>query len=221
MKIITIGVFGATGLTGRHVVSHALKKGYKVQALARNPEKVKIKDVNLTVVQGDFESVSALKQTVKDADYVICCAGGVYGKGYDKGMMTRFIKRLWPILDVESSLNAFLFQSVFFAPKPDGSNPLLLKLLAKPAAFFSGSTEMLKDNTAVTNFMAANKKDSFDFVVTRPGKLVDEVGGKDLFASQKPSFDSIAFADLGAFSVEAVTDKSLYGTYPFISPKNQ
>lgn len=134
----TISVSGATGLTGRHVVNHALKQGYKVQVLARNPSKVKIENANLTVIQGDSEGVDALKETVHGASHVICCAGGTYGRNYDKGMMTRFIERLWPILDSEQSLKAFLFQSVFFAPEPGGSNPFLLKLLAPPAAFFYG-----------------------------------------------------------------------------------
>ena len=219
MKSITIGVFGATGQTGRNVVSHALKQGFKVQALVRDPSKVQLDDANLTLFKGDFEDVSALKETVKGSHFVICCAGGAYGKNYDKGMMSRFIKRLWPILDEEESLEAFLFQSVFFAPEPNGSNPFLLKLLAGPAAYFSGSTEMLKDNTAVTKFMAANKKDSFEFVITRPGKLVDKEGGMSLQASQKPSFDAVSFKDLGAFAVEAVMDETLYGTYPFVSLK--
>jgi hypothetical protein len=219
MKNITIGVFGATGLTGRNVVSHALKQGFKVQALVRNPSKVQIDDANLTLIEGDFEDVSALKETVKGAHFVICCAGGASGKNYNKGMMGRFIKRLWPILDAEESLKAFLFQSVFFAPEPDGSNPFILKLLARPAAYFSGNTEMLKDNTAVTKFMASNKKDSFEFVITRPGKLVHKEGGMSLQASEKPSFDAISFKDLGAFAVEAVMDETLYGTYPFVSLK--
>ncbi|WP_026753065.1 NAD(P)H-binding protein [Sediminibacter sp. Hel_I_10] len=219
MNSITIGVLGATGLTGRHVVNYALEQGYNVQALVRNPSKIKIKNDKLKIVKGDFENVDALKETVHGANYVICCAGGTYGKDYDKGMMTRFIECLWPILDNELSLKAFLYQSVFFAPKPDGSNPMLLKLLAPTAAFFTGATEMLKDNTTVTKFMASNKKDSFDYIITRPGKLVDKKGSVSLVASSKPSFDAISFEDLGVFNVKTVVDETLYGSYPFVAVK--
>jgi len=216
---VTIGVFGATGQTGRHVVHHALDRGHKVRALARNPDKVGVEDDKLTVVQGDFESISSLQETVKGTTHVICCAGGTYGKGYDRGMMTRFVTRLWPMLDAELSLVAFLFQSVFFAPEPDGTHPLALKLLAPPAAFFTGATGMLEDNTAVMKFMAANRKDTFGTIVTRPGKIVDEDGGTGLEASPTPSFAAITFADLGAFTVRAVQDASLHGTHPFVVPK--
>lgn len=216
---VTIAVFGATGQTGQHVLSHALQRGHGVRAFARDPGKLRVEGDRLTVIVGDFDNVEALRETVGGATHVICCAGGTYGKSYDKGMMTRFIARLWPILDAEPSVRAFLFQSVFFAPEPDGSNPVILKLLAPLAAYFTGATEMLRDNTAVTKFTAANRDVSFGTIVTRPGKIVDKEGGALLVASQTPSFAAITFADLGAFTVSAVQDASLHGTYPFVAPK--
>ncbi|WP_056038046.1 NAD(P)-dependent oxidoreductase [Loktanella sp. 3ANDIMAR09] len=217
---VTIAVFGATGQTGRHVLNHALAQGHAVRALVRDPSKLRIAAEGLTVIAGDFDNVAALQETVSGATHVICCAGGTYGKGYDKGMMTRFIARLWPILNAEASVRTFLFQSVFFAPEPDGSNPLILKLLAPVAAYFTGATEMLRDNTAVTTFIAAHRDVSFDTIVTRPGKIVDKPRGTPLVASRTPSFAAITFADLGAFTVGAVQDATLHGTYPFVAPKS-
>lgn len=215
---VTLAVFGATGRTGRHVLSHALQQGHRVRALARDPGNLPIETDRLTVITGDFDNIEALRETVSGATHVICCAGGTYGKGYDKGMMTRFIARLWPILHAEPSIRTFLFQSVFFAPKPDGSNPVILKLLAPVAAYFTGATEMLRDNTAVTKFIAANRDVSFGTIVTRPGKIVDKEGGAPLVARQVPSFAPITFADLGAFTVRAVQDASLHGSHPFVAP---
>lgn len=218
---VTIGVFGGTGQTGRHVLRHALARGYAVRVLARDPDKLNVEHDRLTVVQGDFENVAALQETIKGTTHVICCAGGSYGKGYDRGMMTRFIVRLWPLLEAEALLRSFLFQSVFFAPEPDGTNPLILKLLAPTAAFLTGASEMLKDNEAVMKFVAANRSDSFGTIITRPGKIVEKTGGIGLRASQTPSFAAITFADLGAFTVAAVQDHSLHGTYPFVVPKGK
>lgn len=215
---VTIGLFGATGQTGRHVLRHALSRGHRVRVLARDPGKLRVADDRLTIIKGDFDNVSALRETVMGTTHVICCAGGVYGKDYDQGMMTRFIARLWPILDTAPSVKTFLFQSVFFVPEPDGTNPAILKLLAPVAAFFTGATEMLRDNTAVTRFVAANRNVSFGTIVTRPGKIVDREGGVALAASSTPSFAAITFADLGSFTVRAVQDVSLHGTYPFVAP---
>lgn len=215
----TIAVFGATGQTGRHVVAHALKQGFKVRALARTPARVSTDDANLEVIAGDFENVAALKETLKGAKYVVCCAGGPSGKAYTKGMMLAFVQRLWPLLDAEPSVEVFLFQSVIFAPKADGTLPLLLRLLGPVAAYANGNTAMLADNTAVTKFMAANEKPGFAFIVTRPGALAEIEGGVTLVADQDASsFSKMAFADLGAFTVGALQDRSLYGTYPFVVP---
>lgn len=218
---ITIGLFGGSGQTGHHVLHHALQQGYAVRALARDPRKLNIEHDRLTVVQGDFENVAALQETVKGTTHVICCAGGSYGKGYDKWMMTRFIARLWPLLEDEPSLKAFLFQSVFFAPEPDGTNPLILKLLASPAAFIRGASDMLKDNVAVTRFIAAHQGGTFGTIVTRPGHLVEKTSAEALIASRTPTFAAITFADLGAFTVAAVQDHSLHGTYPFVAPERK
>ncbi|MCB5199932.1 SDR family oxidoreductase [Loktanella sp. TSTF-M6] len=216
---VTIAVFGATGQTGRHVLNRALHQGHAVRALVRDPSKLHIEADRLKVIPGDFDNIAALRETVRGATHVICCAGGTYGKGYDTGMMTRFIARLWPVLDAEVSVRTFLFQSVFFVPEPDGSNPVILKLLAPVAAYVTGATEMLRDNTAVTTFIAAHRDVSFDTIVTRPGKIVDKPGGTPLVASQTPSFAAITFADLGAFTVSAVQDVALHGTHPFVVPK--
>ena len=213
----TIAVFGATGKTGRHVVAAALQQGYKVRALARTPSKVEPSGPDLEVIKGTFEDVTALAETVKGATYVVCCAGGASGKAYQKGMMIDFVRRLWPLLDAEASVEVFLFQSVIFAPKADGTLPLLLKLLAPVAAAAKGNTKMLEDNTAVTKFMAADKRESFDFIVTRPGALVEKESRATLRADQdKASLSPMTFADLGVFTVDALVDPTLYGTYPFV-----
>lgn len=220
-KDVTIGVFGGTGQTGRHVLRHALQLGYVVRVLARDPRKLHVEHDRLTFVQSDFENVAALQETVKGTIHVICCAGGSYGRGYDKGMMMRFIARLWPLLEAAPSLRAFLFQSVFFAPEPDGTNPLILKLLASPTAFIRGASEMLKDNVAFTKFIAAHQSGTFGTIVTRPGHLVEKTSGEALVASRAPTFNAITFADLGTFTVAAVQDQSLHGTYPFLAPKGK
>ncbi|MDW4500237.1 NAD(P)H-binding protein [Sulfitobacter sp. D35] len=218
-EIETIAVFGATGKTGRHVVRHALDRGYKVRALARRPEQLAIPDERLTVIKGDFEDIPALADTVNGAAYVICCAGGPSGKHYEPGMMIAFIRRLWPLLDAQPVLRVFLFQSVIFAPDTDGKLPTWLKILAPAAAYLSGNTQMLKDNTAVTQFIGASSPRSFNTIVTRPGAIAEKPGGVALRADQKNgSLSPITFADLGAFTVDSLKNSSLYETCPFIVP---
>jgi uncharacterized protein YbjT (DUF2867 family) len=66
MKILLLG---ATGRTGIQIIEEALKKGYMISAIARNPEK--LKDYKIEITQGtpyDFETV---EKAIKDCDAVI------------------------------------------------------------------------------------------------------------------------------------------------------
>lgn len=55
MKILLLG---ATGRTGKQIIEEAIKRGHKISAIARNPEK--LKDFKIDITQGtpyDYETV--------------------------------------------------------------------------------------------------------------------------------------------------------------------
>ncbi len=68
-------VFGATGATGRQVVTLALAAGDDVVAVVRNPSKLGQRHQRLTVVQAELTDVPALESAVKGADAVISVLG--------------------------------------------------------------------------------------------------------------------------------------------------
>lgn len=69
-----IVVLGATGPTGRHIVSQAVGRGYDVTVLVRSPEKAQdLKGAKLVV--GDARDEKALRQAVKGQDIVISALG--------------------------------------------------------------------------------------------------------------------------------------------------
>ena len=67
-----IALTGATGFVGAHIMAEAAKAGWRVKALTRRPQK-EIK--NVTWIPGGLEDKAALSALVKDARYVIHCAG--------------------------------------------------------------------------------------------------------------------------------------------------
>jgi putative NADH-flavin reductase len=77
MKIL---VFGATGGTGTQVVQQALDKGFEVTAFVRNPEKLKISNASLKVVQGDVLQQTSIDKIIGGHDAVICCLGAPAAK---------------------------------------------------------------------------------------------------------------------------------------------
>lgn len=80
---MNIAVFGATGLTGGLVVERALATGHRVTALVRNPDAVRQRHEQLTVIGGNPTSEADVEACVRGADVVIHCLG-VGGKGDGK-----------------------------------------------------------------------------------------------------------------------------------------
>jgi len=68
-------IFGATGGTGRAIVTRALEQGHRVTAFARNPAAIKTKHKNLVVVQGDILDYASVERAVKGQDAVLSALG--------------------------------------------------------------------------------------------------------------------------------------------------
>jgi len=69
-----IAVVGATGATGRSVVTRALAQGHFVTAVARHPERLSSAE-RLTIVRGDVLSPDGLTGAFDGMDVVISCIG--------------------------------------------------------------------------------------------------------------------------------------------------
>jgi uncharacterized protein len=67
-KIVLIG---ASGFVGSAILNEALERGYQVKAIVRNPEKITIKNPNLTIVKADVSSSQRVSELCKGADDVI------------------------------------------------------------------------------------------------------------------------------------------------------
>lgn len=222
-KPTIIAVFGASGRTGKHVVNFALEQGFKVRALVRTPSKIIAQHDNLTIIQGDFESMDAIQQTIRGATNVVCVGGGPNSnKAYPKLMMLHFIQRLWPLLTNESSVKTFLYMASSFVPKPDGSNAISLLLLRPTLGWYLGILPGVQDNEEVVKFISLHKEESFKAIVIRPGHCSedDDISGSghNLVATQTAPMGpgTVRYADLARFILDAMKDESLEGQYPFV-----
>jgi putative NADH-flavin reductase len=76
-------VFGATGRTGRPLVSQALAAGHEVTAFVRDPGKVDRDHENLRVVAGDAYTGEGVAEAVEGADAVVSVLGQTDGSPDD------------------------------------------------------------------------------------------------------------------------------------------
>lgn len=68
-------IIGATGGTGRQLVSQALERGYAVTALVRNPAKLQIDHPQLKVVRGDVLDEVSVAAAMHGQDVVVSALG--------------------------------------------------------------------------------------------------------------------------------------------------
>jgi len=68
-------IVGASGGTGRELVVQALARGHIVTALVRNPDRLKIRHENLTVVKGDVLDPAAVEAAVAGQEAVVSALG--------------------------------------------------------------------------------------------------------------------------------------------------
>ena len=66
MKIL---ILGATGRTGKYVIDEALKKGHKVSAIARDPDK--LKNYEIDIIQGTPYDYETVEKALTGCDAVI------------------------------------------------------------------------------------------------------------------------------------------------------
>jgi putative NADH-flavin reductase len=72
---VKILIFGATGPTGRQLVSQALERGHQVTAVARNPAALALQHARLTVAKGDAMDVPSVEGVMPGHDAVLSSLG--------------------------------------------------------------------------------------------------------------------------------------------------
>jgi putative NADH-flavin reductase len=72
MKIL---IFGASGATGHHLVSQALRSDYFVTAFVRNASKLQSEDVNLKLFIGDVTDYQGVEDAVRNQDVILSALG--------------------------------------------------------------------------------------------------------------------------------------------------
>lgn len=68
-------VFGATGRTGRHVVTELVQRGIEVRAVVRDRDRASILPESVEIVVGDVEDMASIEAALAGCSDVICATG--------------------------------------------------------------------------------------------------------------------------------------------------
>ena len=68
-------IIGATGGTGRELVTQALERGYTVTALVRDPSRLQVDHPHLTIIQGDVLDKGTVEAAIRGQDAVLSALG--------------------------------------------------------------------------------------------------------------------------------------------------
>ncbi|MES5047279.1 SDR family oxidoreductase [Rhizobium nepotum] len=204
-------VLGATGPTGRHIVSQAVSRGYDVTVLVRSPEKAtNLKGAKLVI--GDARDEKALRQAIKGRDAVISALGtpvspfrevtllSTAARALIKAMKAEQVSRLIAITGIGAGDSAghggFLFDKLIF--------PLLLR-------------NVYADKNRQE---AIIKGSDVDWTIVRPSILNNKPGGDTSRAlTDLSNFHggSVSRADVAKFVLDQVDSDAWLHKLPLIT----
>ena len=209
MKII---VFGATGGTGKLIVSQALAKGHSVTAFVRNPEGL-TSDPHLRVVQGDLFDLATVVDAVRGHRAVLSALGARSRQKADilanatpvilEAMRQEYVTRLIVLgasgvqRDHGKYQNALTNMAIWVAKKTLLKHPFV-------------------DQAALERMLAAS---DVDYTIVRAPRLMDGpfTGTyRVLPDALPPGALSISRADVADFMLQQLTDPRFHRQGPYI-----
>jgi putative NADH-flavin reductase len=209
MKII---VFGATGGTGKLLVSQALSKGHSVTAFVRNPEGL-TQDPHLRVIQGDVLDFGAVVNAVRGHRAVLSALGARSLKKSDilaqaipsilEAMRQEYVTRLivlgasGVVRDHGKSQNALTNTALWVAKKTVLKHPFV-------------------DQAAQERLLAAS---DVDYTIVRAPRLLDGpfTGTYRILPDAlPPGALRISRADVADFMLQQLTDPRFHRQGPYI-----
>lgn len=200
-------IIGATGGTGRHLVTQALERGLEVTALVRDPSRLAVQHPRLRILKGDVLDPASVDEAVRGQDAVLSALGhkrflgpsSILSEGTRnliRAMEANGVRRLVceTSLGIGSSAGRMGLQYTLFVL------PVIL-----PFYFY--------DKTRQERLIAAS---SLDWVIVRPGALTDKSGRGQCRSGQSignyVTTVGIARPDVARFMLDQVSDSSNLGT---------
>lgn len=193
-------VLGATGPTGRQVVSQALERGHRVRVLLRNPGKLGPIGDRTQVVRGSLpEDKDALAEALRGQDAVVS-ALGVGNSLKPAGLIERSMPAIVQAME-GSGVRRLVFTSAYGVGATMRAVPLVPRILMRLLL-----REIYADKAAGEELL---RRSSLDWTIVYPTTLTDGAGTGRYRAGENLTlrgFPRIPRADLARFLLDQVED---------------
>jgi putative NADH-flavin reductase len=205
MKLLVVG---ATGGTGREIVTQALEQSHVVTAFARNPADVTTKHENLKVVQGDVLDYSSVDAAMNGQDVVLSALGTrSLGKTTLLSVGTQNIIRAMH----QHGVRRFVCESSLGVGDSKGQLGWLFDFIVLPLML----RRVYQDKEVQERFI---KESNLDWIIVRPSALTNGprtgVYRSDFRSSHGSFIPKISRADVADFMLKQLTDNTFLRKTP-------
>jgi putative NADH-flavin reductase len=201
-EIMKLTILGATGGIGKHLVTHALADGHRVDAVVRDPARLGVSHERLTVVRADALDAASLKPVLAGSDAVLSGIGqaGRHDPLKPASTSARAVAEAMAATGVRRVL------TVSAAPlnRSGAGDGAVTRLVASPL-LWAVLREVYLDLQAME---AALRESGLDYTAVRPPRLTDKPGtGRYRRAIEaSPGGLAIPRADVARAMLDFVTD---------------
>lgn len=204
-------ILGATGPTGRHIVSQAVSQGYDVIVLVRSPEKAAdLKGAKL--IFGDARDEKTLRQAVKGRDAVISALGTPASPFREVSLLSSATRALVSAMKLERVSRLIAITGIG-AGDSAGHGGFLFDRLIFPLLLRKVYTDKNRQEAII-------KGSELDWTIVRPSVLNNKTG-RDTIRTLTDLSDfrggTIARQDVAKFVLDQVKNDAWKHRSPLIS----
>jgi putative NADH-flavin reductase len=197
-------VLGATGKTGRHVVTQALGAGHDVTILVRDQSRADVRHERLRVMDGDVKNNAALGEAMRGQDAVI----SALGRGLSFNSQHLIAQSVPGILVTmrAQGIKRLMFTSAMGVGENFRDAPVIPKL------FFLTLLRGVYADKAVGEQMIRNS--SLDWTILQPVQLNDGPLTKTYRVGERlplSAMPQISRADTAHFILDRLNDSATFG----------
>jgi putative NADH-flavin reductase len=212
MYKMNVLLFGATGFTGRVVLSKLLASGHTVTALVRAKSRVQLEHPNLILIEGDVTDPDLIAATMEGQDAVINCLGK--NKGSANDLISSLTEKIIGAMETKN-VDRLIALSNVGAGDSYPTQPWLFRRILLPT-ILKWLELLIEDKNRME---AIIQQSNLNWTVLRFPKISDKPSRKRVLISAdgKGLSFSISLEDCANFIVDQLQDKSLWYKMPSIS----